>query len=70
MGGHIPGAVNVPWASMVYEDGTLKSADELKKIYESLKVTPDKKVITYCGIGERACLYLVCSEISSWLSKR
>ena len=54
MGGHIPGAVNVPWNKMVYEDGTLKSAVELKKLYESLNVTPDKEVITYCGIGERA----------------
>ena len=54
MGGHIPWAVNVPWSKMVNEDGTLKSADELKKLYESLNVTPDKEVITYCGIGERA----------------
>ena len=54
MGGHIPGAVNVPWSKMVNEDGALKSADELKKLYESLNVTPDKEVITYCGIGERA----------------
>ena len=54
MGGHIPGAVNIPWAKMVNEDGSLKSADELKKLYESLNVTPDKEVITYCGIGERA----------------
>lgn len=54
MGGHIPGAVNVPWNKMVSEDGTLKSAVELKKLYESLNVTPDKEVITYCGIGERA----------------
>ena len=54
MGGHIPGAVNVPWNTMVYENGTLKSAVELKKLFESLNVTPDKEVITYCGIGERA----------------
>ena len=54
MGGHIPGAVNVPWNKMVSEDGTLKSAVELKKLYESLNVTPDKEIITYCGIGERA----------------
>jgi thiosulfate/3-mercaptopyruvate sulfurtransferase len=54
MGGHIPGAVNVPWSKMVNEDGTLKSSDELKKLYETLNVTPDKEVITYCGIGERA----------------
>ena len=33
---------------------TFKSAEELKKLYESLNVTPNKEVITYCGIGERA----------------
>nr|MBA3636601.1 sulfurtransferase [Rubrobacteraceae bacterium] len=33
-GGHIPGAANVPWARAVREDGTFKSADELKEIYE------------------------------------
>jgi thiosulfate/3-mercaptopyruvate sulfurtransferase len=54
MGGHIPGAVNVPWSKMVNENGTLKSADELKNLYESVNVTPDKEIITYCGIGERA----------------
>jgi thiosulfate/3-mercaptopyruvate sulfurtransferase len=54
VGGHIPGAVNVPWSKMVNEDGTIKSADELKNLYESVNVTPDKEIITYCGIGERA----------------
>ena len=58
MGGHIPGAVNVPWNTMVYEDGTLKSAVELKKLYESLNVTPDKEVITYCGVREQLILGL------------
>jgi thiosulfate/3-mercaptopyruvate sulfurtransferase len=53
-GGHIPGAVNVPWASAVREDGTFKSADELRSIYESKGVTPDKEVIAYCRIGERS----------------
>ena len=54
VGGHIPGAVNVPWSRMVCDDGTFKSAEELRKIYESQNITPDKEVITYCGIGERA----------------
>lgn len=54
VGGHIPGAVNVPWSHMVGDDGTFKSAQELRKMYESLDITPDKEVITYCGIGERA----------------
>jgi thiosulfate/3-mercaptopyruvate sulfurtransferase len=54
LGGHIPQSVNIPWSLMVSEDGTLKSAEDLKRIYESVNVTPDKEIITYCGIGERA----------------
>ncbi len=53
-GGHIPGARNIPWAQAVNEDGTLKSGDELKAIYEGKGVTPDHRVITYCRIGERS----------------
>jgi thiosulfate/3-mercaptopyruvate sulfurtransferase len=54
IGGHIPGAINVPWNLMVNEDGTFKPVEDLKKIYESLSITPEKEIITYCGIGERA----------------
>jgi thiosulfate/3-mercaptopyruvate sulfurtransferase len=53
-GGHIPGAVNIPWSSAVKEDGTFKSADELSKLYQSKGVTQDKEVLTYCRIGERS----------------
>ncbi|MEM3852520.1 MAG: sulfurtransferase [Methanomassiliicoccales archaeon] len=53
-GGHIPGAVNIPWGLAVNDDGTFKSADELAKLYQSKGVTPDKKIITYCRIGERS----------------
>ena len=53
-GGHIPGAANVPWASAVSPDGTFKSADELRAIYEGKGVTSDKEVIAYCRIGERS----------------
>jgi thiosulfate/3-mercaptopyruvate sulfurtransferase len=53
-GGHIPGAANVPWATAVRPDGTYKSADELRAIYEGKGVTQDKEVITYCRIGERS----------------
>ncbi len=55
VGGHIPGAVNIPWASVVDpETGKFKPVDEIKKLYEGRGVTPDKEVITYCRIGERA----------------
>ncbi len=53
-GGHIPGAVNIPWSQAVKEDGTFKSAEELAKLYQAKGVTSDKEVITYCRIGERS----------------
>jgi thiosulfate/3-mercaptopyruvate sulfurtransferase len=53
-GGHIPGAANIPWGSAVREDGTFKSADELRALYGGKGVTPDKEVIAYCRIGERS----------------
>src|SRR5690606_17151402 len=51
-GGHIPGAKNIPWAKAVNEDGTFKSYDELKELYTSAGITPDKDIVTYCRIGE------------------
>lgn len=53
-GGHIPGAANVPWGTAVREDGTFKSAEELRAVYGSKGVTADKDVIAYCRIGERS----------------
>jgi len=53
-GGHIPGARNIPWAQAVREDGTFKSIEELRQLYESHGITPDKEVIAYCRIGERS----------------
>ena len=53
-GGHIPTAVNIPWASAVREDSTFKSADELRALYAGKGITPDKDVVAYCRIGERS----------------
>ena len=53
-GGHIPSAQNIPWGQAVNEDGTFKSVEDLKKLYEPKGITPDKEVITYCRIGERS----------------
>jgi thiosulfate/3-mercaptopyruvate sulfurtransferase len=52
--GHIPGAANVPWGKAANEDGTFKSADELRALYEAAGVTDDKELIAYCRIGERS----------------
>ena len=54
-GGHIPGAANVPWARAANEDGTFKSADELRRIYEGeAGLKPAGENVAYCRIGERS----------------
>jgi thiosulfate/3-mercaptopyruvate sulfurtransferase len=54
-GGHIAGAVNIPWGAAVNaENGTFKSADELRQLYQGKGITPDKNIIAYCRIGERS----------------
>jgi thiosulfate/3-mercaptopyruvate sulfurtransferase len=54
-GGHIKGAVNVPWSRAVAEDGTFLPADKLREIYEKENgLSPDKSVVAYCRIGERS----------------
>jgi thiosulfate/3-mercaptopyruvate sulfurtransferase len=52
--GHVPGAANIPWAQAVNDDGTFKSADELRELYAAKGITADKDVIAYCRIGERS----------------
>jgi thiosulfate/3-mercaptopyruvate sulfurtransferase len=53
-GGHIPGAQSVPWSQAVNEDGTFKTADELRELYGAKGVDNSKPVIAYCRIGERS----------------
>ena len=53
-GGHIPGAASIPWARAVQEDGTFKSADELRELYGGRGVLSGDPIIAYCRIGERS----------------
>jgi thiosulfate/3-mercaptopyruvate sulfurtransferase len=63
-GGHIPGAQNVPWATAVAEDGTFKSAADLRSIYGDKGITPEKATIAYCRIGERSAhTWFVLTEL-------
>ncbi len=52
--GHIPGAASVPWAQAVHEDGTFRSADELRDLYTGKGVLNGEDIIAYCRIGERS----------------
>ena len=53
-GGHIPGASNIPWGKACNEDGTFKSADDLRALYSDAGITGSKPIIAYCRIGERS----------------
>ncbi len=53
-GGHIPGAASIPWAQAVKEDGTFKSAEELRDLYGGKGVLDGQPIIAYCRIGERS----------------
>ena len=56
-GGHISGAVSIPWSTAVNTaDGTFKSLEELRQIYQGKGITSDKEIIAYCRIGERSSL--------------
>jgi thiosulfate/3-mercaptopyruvate sulfurtransferase len=52
--GHIPKAANIPWAQAANEDGTFKSLEDLKKLYEAKGINGKDEVIAYCRIGERS----------------
>lgn len=56
--GHIPGAVNIEWINNLNKDKTFKTATQLKEVYESKNITPDKEIIIYCGSGSRASVTL------------
>ena len=53
-GGHIPGAANITWAKACNDDGTFKSVDDLRTLYEGAGITGTKPIIAYCRIGERS----------------
>jgi thiosulfate/3-mercaptopyruvate sulfurtransferase len=53
-GGHIPGARNIPWGKACNDDGTFKTADELKALYKAEGIDGSKPIIAYCRIGERS----------------
>lgn len=69
--GHIPGAANIPWSKAVNDDGTFKTAEELRALYESAGITPDREIIAYCRIGERSShTWFVLAELLGYPSVR
>ena len=70
MPGHIAGAANIPWAKAANDDGTFKTADELRELYEAEGITSDREIIAYCRIGERSLPHLVRAAGAAGLRER
>ena len=69
--GHIPTAVNVPWSKAANDDGTFRSDEELRALYEGAGVDFSKDTIAYCRIGERSAhTWFVLHEILGQTSVR
>jgi thiosulfate/3-mercaptopyruvate sulfurtransferase len=62
--GHMPGSTNVPYKELVNADGTLKSADELRKLYVSRGIDIREPIVTTCGSGITAAIELLALTIA------
>lgn len=54
--GHIPGARNVPFNTLLNEDKTMKSPDQIRTLFEAAGVDVARPVITTCGSGITAAV--------------
>lgn len=69
-GGAIPGAVHLEWKNNLRSDGTFKSVEELKAMYEPLGVTGDREVVTYCQGGYRAAHTYLALRVAGYARVR
>lgn len=53
-GGHLPGAINIPFTALFNEENTLKSNEEIEKIFADAGITKEDKVVAYCTKGIRS----------------
>ncbi|WP_282181704.1 3-mercaptopyruvate sulfurtransferase [Aliiroseovarius marinus] len=60
--GHIPNSKNVPFATLLNADGTMKSPEETRAVFEAAKVNLDKPAILSCGSGVTAAILALALE--------
>lgn len=53
-GGHLPGAINLPFNQFLNEDGTLKTAQQIKNILDANGINKEDEIVTYCTAGIRS----------------
>jgi thiosulfate/3-mercaptopyruvate sulfurtransferase len=58
-GGHMPGAASLPFTDLLNADGTMKPADELKRIFAARGAEAEQPMIASCGSGVTACVIVL-----------
>ena len=61
--GHVPGAKNLPFNTLIDEGGTFKSRETLEKLLDTAGATPDRRVISYCHIGQQATVVYFAARL-------
>jgi thiosulfate/3-mercaptopyruvate sulfurtransferase len=54
--GHIPGSISLPYTDLLHEDGTFRSAEDLRRRFATAGVDGTRPVVTSCGSGVTACI--------------
>jgi thiosulfate/3-mercaptopyruvate sulfurtransferase len=60
--GHIPGASNLPWTSLLGDDGRLASAEALQAAFRQAGIERADDLVASCGSGVTACMLLIAAE--------
>jgi thiosulfate/3-mercaptopyruvate sulfurtransferase len=68
--GHVPGAVNAPWAAVLDASGHVRPAEELRQYYADLGVDDTTDTIAYCGSGVSACMNIIAMEHAGFAAPR
>ena len=61
--GHVPGAKSLPFNTLIDEGGTFKSRETLEKLLIAAGATPDRRVISYCHIGQQATVVYFAARL-------
>jgi thiosulfate/3-mercaptopyruvate sulfurtransferase len=62
--GHIPGSANLPYTELTDSTGTLKSADELRRILSERGIDANRAIVTTCGSGVTAAIGMLALMVS------
>jgi|TARA_B100001971_G_C18191740_1_gene539059 thiosulfate/3-mercaptopyruvate sulfurtransferase len=69
-GGHVPLAINIPWDQFFNEDASIKSREELQRVFRENTLTEDQEIICYCTGGVRSAWLLTVFQFAGYSKVR